>query len=396
MIRSYDRRYLAIYALAAAGSTIAFQPLLGFLLPLKVIDVRGHPDATLLGWIVAAGGVAAGLSNMFWGQAGDRAVRRGGSRRRWIVAGLIATAASFALLALAQSVAMMVLAIVAFQTMLNLLLSALTAAVADEVPDRDKGLVGGIGSLSGLAGALAGVAIAASGLSIAASLACLAATIAALLLPFVLLGGYPILRQPAPPTVIAPPPRHELALLWSERFLLQLVSKTIFFFLIFYFGEVATTLSLVTIAQLGLAAAIGGAAAGLTLGRLSDRLQAHRPILIATIAAMATGLALMGLPLGPLATAAGYLLFGLASAAAVALHTGYALLRLPETMGSGKALGIINLANTLPTVIIAGFASTIIPSHGYRGLCLWLAGATLVSGGLILAHARRPPRSYLR
>ena len=62
---------------------------------------------------------------MLFGWLSDRSVARGGGRRRWIVGGLVATAASYALVAVAPGAASTVAAVLLFQVAINAVLAPL-------------------------------------------------------------------------------------------------------------------------------------------------------------------------------------------------------------------------------------------------------------------------------
>jgi len=85
----------------------------------------------------------------------------------------------------------------------------------------------------------------------------------------------------------------------------------------------------------------------------------------------------------------GYVLFASAAGACLPLHTGYTMLRLPAGLGSGMALGLLNLCNTVPTVLVAVLAAVVLPAHGYRTICMFLAALTFLSG-LVLMLPQRP------
>ena len=135
---------LAAVALANIGGVIAYLPLLTLLLPIKVDVIAGDARIGVLTAAVIAGSLAASGSNIVFGWLGDRAVERGRGRRAGMATGLAATIASYALVAIAATPVALVLAIVVFQIAVNALLSPLFALMAEEVPDRDKGVAGGL------------------------------------------------------------------------------------------------------------------------------------------------------------------------------------------------------------------------------------------------------------
>ncbi|WP_426291429.1 hypothetical protein [Sphingomonas sp. TWP1-3-1] len=385
-VHPYRRAYLGWHGLAWAGATIAYQPFLSFLLPLKIIGIGGHPDPILLSKAVLLGGVTAGFANLGWGLVGDRVVARGGGRRWLILAGLVGVLLSYVMLALASTPTGLLLALFGFQLVLNLLLSALVATAADEVPVHDKGLLGGVLCIGAPAGALVSVVTTLPGMSVERGLLWIAAMITILVLPYALQQRYPVQRGPqqSPTTVGEPAEAQSFMLLWLVRLLLQIASKAVFFFLIYYFAETVGQVLPAAIAQLTLIAALIAPPAALFLGRVSDQYGCHRVVLLAMIAVMASGLVIMAIQSDLVSAVLGYLVFASSAAISLSLHSGYSMLRLPVGLASGKGLGLLNLANTLPAVAVAALGTAIVPQHGYRTLCWILAGAVVVAGSFLI------------
>jgi MFS family permease len=387
-VRPYDRRYLGWYGLAWAGATIAYQPFLAFLLPLRIVEIVGRPDPILLSAAVLLGGVTAGLANLGWGILGDQVVARGGGRRPLVLAGLGGTLVSYGMLALASSPTGLLVALFCFQVALNLLLSALVATAADEVPAYDKGLLGGVLCIGAPAGAAAGVMATLPEMSVGRGLFWTALLVPVLVLPYALQRSFPDQRPPTREAAAVEAPRksHAFVVLWSVRLVLQIASKAMFFFLVYYFADTVGKIRPTVLAQLTLVAAIVAAPAALLLGRLSDRYRRHRTVLLIMIAIMASGLIIMAVQTHWTWALAGYLMFACSAAICLALHAGFAMLQLPSGLASGKALGVLNLTNTLPAVAVAGLGMAIVPQHGYRMLCWILAAAVIVAGSALTSR----------
>ena len=64
-------RFLALYALAAAGGAVAYVPFLTILLPVRVADVTSD-GVTVLAYAAFCGAVAASLANIGFGWLSDR------------------------------------------------------------------------------------------------------------------------------------------------------------------------------------------------------------------------------------------------------------------------------------------------------------------------------------
>ena len=80
-----SRRFLWLYALAAAGGAVAYVPFLTILLPMRVSAMAGADDVAWLAFATFFGAMSASLSNIAFGWASD-ATRR---RVPWIAVGLL-------------------------------------------------------------------------------------------------------------------------------------------------------------------------------------------------------------------------------------------------------------------------------------------------------------------
>lgn len=382
--------FLALYALANAGGVLAFLPLLTLLLPLKVEAMAAADRLGLLTAITLAGAVAASVSNIVAGALSDRTYVARGTRRPWIVAGLILTTASYAGIAAAATPASLLLAMVAYQTALNVMLAPLFAVMADAVPDAQKGVAGGLLALASPIGSFAGGAVTAGWLGEDGRLAAVCLLVAIGVVPLLVLGGI----GPRPPRIDEPSPqagalrRGDLALVWGARLCVQIAVNVLFTYLFFFFESVAGGVE-----RLGLASRVGHltgiAFAGAALvafaaGRASDRWGARKPFLLATAAATAVALAIMASAGTWWLAVAGYALFACGSATFLGLHSAYAMQILPSARHRGRDLGLLNLTNTLPALVGPALTWTLATTQDFAPVLTMLAALTLVGGALVL------------
>lgn len=383
--------YLALYALAYAGGAVLYVPLLTLLLPLKAELVHPADKLALLGLATVAGAVAASVSNIVVGHLSDRGLQRGGGRRPWVGAGLALTLLALAGVWASQSAAQLIGAVVAFQVVLNILLAPLVALAADEVPDAQKGLLGGLIGAAYPFGALAAVAVTApSGLNEGVQLVLVGGAGALAILPFLLL-------RPSPaPIVVAQSGQPvgkvgNLVLVSLSRLLVQTASLILFAFFLFYFQSVEhhdpsmTSRALAArIAWLPGLAAVLTVPLALGLGQMSDRTGSRRPVLVGAAAVAVVGLALMAaFPEWRLA-ASGYLLFSCSSGVFLALQTAYAMQILTSPAHRGRDLGFLNLANTVPSILGPVLTLAVVTAGGFRPLMMVLAAITALAGALMI------------
>ena len=71
---------------------------------------------------------------------------------------------------------------------------------------------------------------------------------------------------------------------------------------------------------------------------------------------------------------AAYILFGLATTVFLSLHSGLTLRVLPDPTHRGRDLGIFNLTNTVPSLIMPWLTILIVPTRGFAGAVLAARG----------------------
>ncbi len=379
--------FILLVALANAGGVIAFLPLLSLLLPVRIAEIAGEARIGLFTATVIAGALAASISNIAFGWASDRALARGRGRRPWVVVGLALLALSFVAVALAQTPATIILAIILFQIAVNALLSPMFAIMADEVPGAQMGLAGGLIALgSPLASAVGAVMI---GLGIAGSGAQLGFVFAAVLICVV-----PLLRVPArhaEPESSRILPRllgRDLAIAWAARLLVQIAGNVLSLYLVYYFISIDPDLSAAKqvgpIGQLMTIAYLLPLPVAILLGRWSDRIGRRKPFLLTAAAIAAIGLFGLALARDWAIAAPAFALYAMGSSVFLSIHSGFAMQLLPSAAHRGRDLGLINLTNTLPALLGPALAWALATPRDFGAVMLLLAALTLVGGGLVL------------
>jgi MFS family permease len=125
------------------------------------------------------------------------------------------------------------------------------------------------------------------------------------------------------------------------------------------------------------------------VGRWADR---HgRPLLPLAVCAAIAAFGLLGMALahGLFFAIAAYATVGLASTIFLALHAAQTLRVLPRPERRGRDLGLFNLTNTVPSVIMSGFTLALVPKVGFSGLFVLFAGLSLIAA-LLLVSVRLP------
>lgn len=381
--------FLLLYALAHAGGVMAYLPLLSLLLPLKVEAIAGPGRVGLLALTAVAGAIAASVANIVFGALSDRSYAAAGTRRRWIAGGMAATCASFGAIHAANSGAAIVVAVVAFQVALNMMLAPLLAVMADEIPDGQKGTAAGMLSFAVPLGSIAGAALTALPLlGEGVRLAVLGGVVTAMIAPLLLVLGRVGPRRPEDPAPrqVRAARRIDLAFIWLSRLLVQTAAGVLVMYLLFYFERVAPAAAPLALAsrvgQLSGVAFLLAVPLALVAGRASDALRARKPFLVAAAAGAAGGLAMMAAAHSWPPAMLGYVLFACGSAVFFGLQSAYAMQILPSPLRRGRDLGMLNLSNTLPGILGPALTWALASDAGFAPL-LWTLAAMTLAGGLL-------------
>ncbi len=382
------RRFLYLYALAVAGGAVAYVPFLTLLLPVRIAAMAEGDDIAMIAYVAFAGAIAASLANIVFGWASDRTR----SRRRWIVAGLFLSSALLCCFPLARTPGALVMLAIAWQIALNMLLGPLAAWAGDCVPDTQKGLLGGLLALAPALGALSGAFVTWPGLAAADSrLIVIAGLVVAMVSP-VLLFGRPhdmpqLMALPRPQRAEQPRRGAAVARMWLARLLVQISEAALFAFLLLWLRSIDASVTdndTASVFSLVLCLSVPFA---LFAGRWSDR--AARPLLplVLGTGVGALGLLIMASAEDLKAGIFGYLVFGLATSTFLALHSSQTLRVLPRPATRGRDLGLFNLTNTVPSLIMPWMTLALVPLFGFDALFLVLAGLSAGACALIATIA---------
>lgn len=371
-------------------------PFLTILLPLRVAQFGGNDTLGILAGIAFAGAIAASVSNVAFGWLSDVV----GSRRPLIVTGMVLSSTLLVTMPLAAGPVTLVALIVAWQFALNMMLGPLAAWAGDCVPDEQKGRLGGLLAAAPAVGALSGALVTIGDFATANQrLAWIAAAVIVMVAPVILFG-----RPRLIPHLMAPSARDAarpigavrlVRLMWLARLLVQISEASLFAFLLLWLRSLDPGMEESRAAGIFTAVLAAAVVLALLLGRWSDR--TDRPIepLAMTAAFTALGLLIMALAPGVTVALIGYVTFGLASSVFLSLHTSQTLRVLPQPQHRGRDMGLFNLTNTVPSLIMPWLTLALVPRFGFAALFLVLT-VLAVSAAVMLAAMARFSRTLKR
>jgi MFS family permease len=379
-------RFLWLFALAWAGGAIAYTPFLTVLLPLRIVAIAGSDSVRVLGVITFSGAVAASTGNVLFGWLSDRS----GSRRPWIGCGLVLSSILLVSISLLHDWAAILIGVILWQFALNMMLGPLWALAADRVPPERTGLLGGLMSLAPSAGALTGVLVTVPGFAGPDErLLLVALIVSGCVTPALLLAHRAPAASAGDPDCVRPRPAAPFVIaMWVARLLLQIAEAALFAYLLLYFLSLDPAIRESWVARLFGGVLIAALPVAIAAGRWADRSsRPARPLaLLAFISAMGL-IALAASSTVPQASFA-YVLFGVATTAFLSLHSGQTLRALPSAQHRGRDLGLFNLTNTVPSLIMPWLTVSIVPTHGFSMLFLILSFLALCSAALLFSIGR--------
>ncbi|MBS0254158.1 MAG: MFS transporter, partial [Proteobacteria bacterium] len=312
------------------------------------------------------------------------------SRRPWIAAGLVLSSLLLLLANRAGGVASLVGLIVCWQLALNMMLAPLAAWAGDAVADSRKGVLGGLMAFAPGLGALVATLATVPGLAMGrAREALVVAVVVALVLP-ALLAGEPARTEARPVATEAPTAgRHPALRMWLARLAVQIAEAALFSYLYLWFRSIDPAVTDHRTAQVLSLVLLLSAPGALLVGRWADRQGRPFAPLLALALVAALGLLAMAVAQGMAGAVAGYALFGTATSIFLALHSAQTLRVLPRSDRRGRDLGLFNLTNTIPSLVMPGLTLALVPRFGFSGLFVVFAALALVAMAILAPLARQ-------
>lgn len=388
------RPWVAAISLANAGLYTAwFGPILT-LLGIQAERFAGDEKEAALAWILGIGALFSTAANPIFGALSDRTTSRFGRRLPWIVGGTTGGVASLLLLAFAPGLAVVTVGWCLAQLSLNANLAAITAAVPDHVPHRQRGTVGGYLGLAQTVGSVVGAGLAAAAGGVTGGYLACAAFLVIATVPYVALRRDLVLAPADRPPFswaafakgfwISPRRHPDLAWAWLTRFLINLGFAIGLVYLLYYlddevgYADPETGVFLLSaLNSLALLVTVVGA------GTLSDRLGRRRVFVLVAGAVMAGALlSLGGWSTWP-TTLVAVVVLGLGMGIFTSVDLALMIDVLPEAADRGKDLGVINVANALPQVLAPVVAAPLVAGLGYPALYAAAAAAALAGAVLV-------------
>ncbi|MFV9424189.1 MFS transporter [Microbacterium sp. S1037] len=399
--------WIAAFAGAWLGLWMAQLVPVQVLLPLQIAAQHASDEwltsLVSYGLVSAVAGAFVVVAYPIVGALSDRTRSRFGRRRPWILGGSLTAAAGLALLGIqTETVGTIVMWTV---VMLGFCMAsaALTAVMADQVPEGQRGLVSGWISAPNALGILLGIVlVTAVFTTIPSGYLALAVCAVVLAVPFVVvLRDAPLSASDAarlgPLTA-----RSVLASIWVDprlhpdfawtvmsRVLINLgnaiATTMLLYFFTFALGVADPTGFLVFTTVIYMVVTIG---ASIALGKLSDVLGRRRVFVLASGTAQAVAALLLAVAPAESTSIVGAVLLGLGQGCFFAVDQALATQVLPSAETRGKDVGIMNIAMAGPQAFgpLLG-AGAVVLFGGFPGLFI-ASGVTGLLGAVAVMRVR--------
>jgi MFS family permease len=355
---------MTLYALAFFGAHLSFIPLLTLLIPRRIDALDPANPIRSLSILLLAGGITASVSHIVAGRWSDGWISRHGNRNGLIAIGLALLLATMMWLAFAQTFAMMLGAIIAFQFALNLMFAPLGALLADHVPDRLKGRMSGWLNAS-LPLSNAGTFLAAyffprdgaGGFFVIIAMVAIAIVPLVVAWPF---GAVETKRVPIDAQPLARPVVRDFVRLWSARAAVQIGAVFIInYFYLYLATRLSADESTRQMGTLAIAALVASVISALGAGYWSDARQRRRPPMVAAAIGCAIGLLILASqPAWPLLVMS-FMFFHVGLTSFLAVDAAMVSQLLGDNPRRGEMLGYMNLTNTLPSIVVPFLGLTV-------------------------------------
>lgn len=360
-----------------------------------------NADASL-GLVLGVGAFFALICNPLVGRLSDRTTSRWGMRRPWILGGAVVGFGALAVVGVATSVWVVLLAWCLVQASLNAVLAAANATLPDQTPVHSRGKVSGIVGITTPLAILAGSFIVnylpgdVERFVVPGAIALILAVVFVLVLKDRRLTEKPADRLTVGKffgSFIFNPRKHpDFGWTWLTKFFVMFgyagIATYLPYFLQEKFGlDEAAAVSTILVANI--ASTVAMAVSAPLGGFLSDKFGKRRPFVAIAGAIMVVGLVLLAFAPSIAVVIVAQGIIGLGAGSFLSVDLALATEVLPNPEDTAKDLGVLNIANALPQSIAPAIAPSIIavgsltPLGGYPtwylfGALVALAGAALV------------------
>jgi len=397
--------FISMYTLAFISTSLVFIAPLLVTLALKVnslVGIERAPDSLAL--VAGVGALLAMVGNPFFGKMSDRTSSRLGMRRPWMVIGLGGGSLGIGVVALAPSIAVVLVGWCIAQLFFNALLAAMVAVLPDQVPAAQRGLVAGVLGVCTPIASVSGTFLVKlfTGSQLAMFLApCAIGGIFILLFAVTLhdrrlaKADKPIwsLREFARTFYVNPRKNPDFAWAFVSRFMFVLAYAFLVTYQAYYLLDKIGSAKADVPQQIFLGALTQSAvvvAASLIGGKLSDRTGRRKIFVLSASVVYSVAMFVIAIASNFNGFLVGMAIGGLGFGIYVAVDLALVVDVLPDKDNAAKDLGVFNMAGALPFSIAPGVAPAILAvGGGSYGVLYGVAGVCAIVGAATILPVKR-------
>ncbi|HEX4400166.1 MAG TPA: MFS transporter [Galbitalea sp.] len=369
------------------------------LLTTHLTTIAGPGATAAFSLVSAVGGAAALVANPFGGRISDRTAARWGRRRTWILTGGVVGALLLLGMGFTTAVWQVALVWAFIEIVVQFQLAASSALAADQILPEKRGSFSGIVSMVSLGGPVIGFGL----VSVVSFSPVLQWTVLAVLsllgviLAFVLVRDPQHQRDPGQARFTfglfirsywVSPRRHPaFGWAWFVRLLITAAWSSDI-----YFASVFTTRFNVAskdvtgdVFILTLIGIVCVAVTAVITGTVSDRVHRQKPFIFAGGILLAIGLLLLAFAPSPIWEYVSAAVMSLGYGTFLATDFAMCIRVLPNPETFGKDFGVLNIANTLPGLLVPSIALVLLPIGGFVTLFISMAVLAVI-GAVIVAR----------
>src|SRR6476646_7209266 len=397
--------FISLYTLAFISTSLMFIAPLLVTLAWKVDSLVGIERAPVsLALVSGIGALLAMVGNPFFGKMSDRTSSRLGMRRPWMVIGLAGGSLGILVVALAPSIAVVLVGWCIAQLLFNALLAAMVAVLPDQVPTAQRGLVAGILGVCTPIASVSGTFLVKlfTGNQLAMFVAPCAIGGFFILLFAVTLKDRRLAKAEKPTwsmrefarTFYVNPRRNpDFAWAFASRFTFVLAYAFLATYQAYYLLEKIGSAKAEVPQQIFLGTLVQSAvvvAASLLGGKLSDRTGRRKIFVLAASVVYGVAMFVIAVASNFNGFLVGMAIGGLGCGMYVAVDLALVVDVLPATDNAAKDLGVFNSAAALPFSIAPGIAPAILAvGGGSYGVLYMVAGVCAIIGAVAILPVKR-------
>nr|WP_277348916.1 MFS transporter [Microbacterium sp. CFH 90308] len=400
-------------------------------MPLKVAAaVPDDQRTSTLATLVALGSIVAVVASPLFGALSDRTRGRFGRRIPWIVGGAIVGLGTTAGLAMSTDLGPVTVWWMATQAAYNAVLAGTSALLADSVTERERASASGVFTAASFVGTLPPlllIAVLPHEVSTVMFVMPVAAILAAVACA-VIVRDAPLTQRQGTTDAVAPASAHDISAadtsadgtspdnispdhapnprpgaafvaVWVQRFAVGVAFSLIAAFTLYLVSDRMTGDDVAAASPASLATLLGGAGVvvgALVAGAWASRRGRYTPALVAGAVLLAAAGVLKAVATTPVTLWAAALCAGLGMGSILALNFALAMRSVPAAR-TGTYLGVLNIAETLPQLIVPLVAASLVRVGGvdpFSGgidnyVTLYLIGAAVALATISLLPAMR-------